>query len=665
MRTAHGILLILILTTTVSVAPGQPPIANSPARVGTVILAGGMPEPELIALSVAAGTAQPDADFVLDSTRAETIIKPFLDRLKPATVIPVGSFPKNHDASRRWGISDPVARPIEADPVAFAWSLFPKAERVVVSPRIPSGELLQAACLAGSLKAPLFVLREGDDPVKGLKELLATRGTKEVLAVGAAVTACQKLEGLKITELADATAVAKAHRKELTRSGKIDILVLTNPIDPQSLHSLAPWVAVKRRGALLLTGPDGKDARLVVAAAMNDRDTSQADAMIVVANAAAIPQTKRENPAKGKDEQIDVEPWVPEGDELISLTTGRLFHADRALVPLMLARQKILDRTPGPPKILIASNPGDGLPLLETFSRNTGRELENAGWKVIGRYGKTNLTAKELRELLPEQDAFLWEGHYRTLIDHFEFLKWTEPLRPSVMFLQSCLALNPDEAALLFDRGAAAVVGTPNRTYSGSGGALTLGFFDSIAYDGRSTGGAMRHAKNFLVCYQELKEKRLGEAAKLGGANQRAAWTFTIWGDPTLKMPKPTPPANALPSLKCEMVKNTIAMSLPEKKYPSTEVPPYKAEMWPGGRLAGLITTDIEDKWLSPLAFAEIAMPNGPADHVPHLSSKVPGKNWVFRWDARRQVGYLLVIPREKDEGKVEFRVKWELPPAS
>ncbi|MCE9562452.1 MAG: hypothetical protein K8U57_10405 [Planctomycetes bacterium] len=668
MRFAYGLLLILFTGVVVSLAPAQPTAVGQPAppaRGGNVILAGAMPEQDLIALSVAVAAAQPDADFVLDSNRADVIIKPFLDRLKPASVTPVGTFPKDHNATKRWGIADPVLKPVEADPVAFAWSLFPKAERVVVAPRFPTNDLLQAACLAGTLKTPLFVLREGNDPTAGLKELLSTRGVKDVLAVGSAVPACKKLDGLKITEFADAAAVVLAHHKELMRLGKIDMLVLTNPSDPQKLHSLAPWVAVKRRAALLLTCPDGKDAAMVVAGAMKNTDTARADAMIVVADPVNIPQVKRENPAKGKDEQIDVEPWVPEGEDLISLTSGRLFHADRSLVTLMLARQKLLDRTPGPPKILIASNPGDGLPLLETFSRNTGRELENAGWKVTGRYGKTNLTAKELRDLLPEQDAFLWEGHYRTLIDTYEFPKWTEPLRPSVIFLQSCLALNVDEAALLFDRGAVSVVGTPNRTYSGSGGALTLGFFDSIAYDGRSTGASMRHAKNFLVCYVELKAKRLGEAAKLGGANQRAAWTFTIWGDPTVKLPKPTPAADALPAMKCEMVKTTITLTLPEKKYPSTEVPPYKAEMWPGGRLAGLITTDVEDKWLSPLGFAEVSMPNGPADQVPHLSSKLPGKNWVFRWDARRRVGYLLVIPREKDEKSIEFRVKWEPAAAS
>ncbi|WP_439621047.1 hypothetical protein [Gemmata sp.] len=663
MRVVACLLLLLAIGATVTRTPAQPPAPQPPVppRGGTVVLAGEMPEPDLIALGVAVAAAQPDADFLLDTPRAGAIVKPFLDRLKPAAVIPVGAFPKGHDAAKRWGVADPVLKPTEADPVAFAWSLFPKAERAVVAPRAPTAELLHAASLAGALKVPLFVLREGDDPLRGLKELLAPRGVKSLVAVGAAVSPCKALGGVTVEELADAAAASQAHRRELVRTGKIDLLVLTNPADQQKLHSLAPWAAVKKRAPLLLTAADGKDAGAVVAGALKDRDLSRADAMIVVADQTAVPPVKRENPAKGKDEQIEVDQWIPDGDGLISLTTGRVFHVDRALVPLMFARQRLLERAPGPPKILIASNPGDGLPLLETFSRNTGRELANAGWKVEGRYGKTNLTAKELRDLLPEQDAFLWEGHYRTLIDTFEFPKWTEPLRPSVIFLQSCLALNADEAALLFDRGAAAVVGTPNRTYSGSGGALTLGFFDSLAYDGRTTGASMRHAKNFLVLYAELKAKRLGDAAKLGGANQRAAWTFTIWGDPTARMPKPAPPADAMPALKCTVVKNTIALALPEKKYPSTDVPPFKAEMWPGGRLAGLITTDIEDRWLAPLAFVEVPL-DGPAGQEPHLSSKLPGKNWVFRWDARRRVGYLLVLPREKDEKGVEFRVKWDGP---
>jgi hypothetical protein len=63
---------------------------------------------------------------------------------------------------------------------------------------------------------------------------------------------------------------------------------------------------------------------------------------------------------------------------------------------------------------------------------------------------------------------------------------------------------------------------------------------------------------------------------------------------------------------------------------------------------------------LAPLAFAEVALPGAMAGYTPRLTSKLPGRNWVFRWDARRRVGYLLVVPREKDEMGVEFRVRWE-----
>src|SRR5262249_506745 len=226
---------------------------------------------------------------------------------------------------------------------------------------------------------------------------------------------------------------------------------------------------------------------------------------------------RRDTPGGGRAEKIAGEPWIPEGDEPITLASGRLFHPDRSVVPLVFARQRLLEKHPGPPKVLIASNPGDGLPLLETFSRNTARELSNAGYQVTAKFGQEQVTGPAIRGALPEHDIFLGEGHYRTLIDSFEMSKGTEPLRASLIFLQSCLALNPTEGGLLLDRGAVAVIGSPNRTYSGSGGAFSLAFFNSLAYDGRPVGASMRHAKNFLLCYSELKGKRLGGAAKLSG----------------------------------------------------------------------------------------------------------------------------------------------------
>ena len=125
---------------------------------------------------------------------------------------------------------------------------------------------------------------------------------------------------------------------------------------------------------------------------------------------------------------------------------------------------------------------------------------------------------------------------------------WDEPVVPSFVFLQSCLALTEEKAQPLLRRGAVGVVGSPVRTYSASGGACSLAFFDALLYDGQSLGGGLRQAKNFLLAYAQLKEKRLGKDAKRSGANVRAAWAFTLWGDPTLTLPRPERPAGALPA---------------------------------------------------------------------------------------------------------------------
>src|SRR5262249_13386240 len=125
--------------------------------------------------------------------------------------------------------------------------------------------------------------------------------------------------------------------------------------------------------------------------------------------------------------------------------------------------------------------------------------------------------------LLPEQSIFLCEGHCSTLFRDYHMHEWSEPLQPSLIFLQSCLALTEPRAQPFLERGAIGVIGSSSRTYSGSGGAFALAFFDALAYDRQSIGGALRHAKNFMLAFALLKEKRLEEGSKLSGANVRAA----------------------------------------------------------------------------------------------------------------------------------------------
>jgi hypothetical protein len=307
----------------------------------------------------------------------------------------------------------------------------------------------------------------------------------------------------------------------------------------------------------------------------------------------------------------------------------------------------------------VVSNPGGGLAMLEAFSRNTALELGNRGYLTTARFDE-GVDKGEIRRLLPQQDIFLWEGHYRTMVDQFGLPQWTEPLRPSLVFLQSCLALNEAEAKPLLQRGAIGVIGSSTRTFSGSGGAFTLAFFDGMMYDHQSLGGALRQAKNFLLAYTILKEKRLGENAKLAGANLRSAWAFTLWGDPTIHLPQPEPMASALQAVEHEVKGSSIVVRIPEDSYPLVASEKYQAQMRPDFRLAGLISKEFseDEKHLVPMVFREVHLQSGAANGSPQLTTKLPAKHWVFFWDARRKTGYLLIVPRKADR-EIRFHVAW------
>jgi hypothetical protein len=205
------------------------------------------------------------------------------------------------------------------------------------------------------------------------------------------------------------------------------------------------------------------------------------------------------------------------------------------------------------------------------------------------------------------------------------------------------------------------VVGTSTRTYSGSGGACSLAFFTALLYEGRSVGEALRQAKNFLLLYALLKEKRLGPGARRTGANLRAAWAFTLWGDPTLRLPRPTTPDAALPRVKHRREGGDLVLTVPEQSHERVASGKYRAKVPANARLAGLIRRE-EGGGASPLVpfvFAEVSLPAPRAGQAPRLRSKLPAGNWVSLWDGRRQVVYLLAIPRPRDGRELRFRVSW------
>jgi len=644
-------------------APAAAPVP-APAAPRTIFLLGDLSEESQVAfLANLAASSHPGVPLY-DTPEFSRYLSAFLEAYEPDNVVPVGSFAGGIAGLQlRLGMGTEPPLECKGGMSPALWKmLFPKAERAVVCPAESRRLLLQAACLAGVLRAPLLVTHSDKDDSALLRGRLNSWQIEEVYAVGTA--AIPRLAGkAHVVRLADEEAVVAATVRHLGTHGAIQTLVIANPADGRRgmapMSNLAPWLAITRRALLLLTNDDGDNTPALVNQALKRPRLHGADMALLAADLRAIPVEHRANPLAGKDTQIEMEPLTPVGNNPFSFGTGRLFHADPAVVTLMLARQKLLSEggAATPRKAFVVSNPHGGLPLLEVFSRNTMRELQNCGYEVTSRFGD-EVTRKDVRGLLPQHDIWLWEGHHSTLIKDFEMPEWTEPLPGTLVFLQSCLALTEPKAQPLLQRGAVAVVGSSTRTYSASGGAFSLAFFDALLYDDQSLGGSLRQAKNFLLAYSLLKEKRLGKDAKLGGANLRAAWAFTLWGDPTLHLPSAGATGQA--GVAHEVHGNTIVIKLPHTSYDKVVNRDFRAQMRPNARLAGLIRPDPEaGKRLVPFVFAEVHLPRAPAQQTPRLRSRLPDNHWVFCWDARRRCGYLLVTPRPRDERELRFHVDW------
>jgi hypothetical protein len=509
------------------------------------------------------------------------------------------------------------------------------------------------------------------------QSLAVAAESKEIFAIGDVQRALPQSPHARVIALADEQQVFSYRLQRLRKKGPIETLVVANPADRDegrgAMSILSPWLAVQKRAPLLLTNDAGTNTAALVTRALGHAGVEHADTLILLAGLKAIPVERRPNPVPGKDAEIEMEPLTPAGAEPYSFAVGRLFQSDLGLLSFQIAREELWARGNAPLKAAVVSNPGGSLPLLETFSRNTANELHNGGCELTSLF-RRDVTKEKVQALLPEQDIFLWEGHHSTMTRDYGLPNWPEPLRPSLLFLQSCLALCEADALPLLQRGAVGIVGTSTRTYSASGGACSLAFFNALLYDRQSVGGALRQAKNFLSAYAQLKEKRLGANAKLQGANLRSAWAFSLWGDPTLTMPADagrggSEPPGILPVVHSEVRGKTIVLSDPGLRYDKVSSEPFEARTAPNARLAGLVRKPVdappdgksEDarRALIPLLFAEVSLPKGPAGRVPRLHSRIPSSRWVFTWDSRRRCGYLLVEPRERDRAELHFHIEW------
>jgi hypothetical protein len=663
---ARTLLSLMLIGCAVSCASG----ADKPR---TVYLGGHLGPAELVSYTSTIHAADPDAVILLDSAVGSSYTRAFLAAAGVERIIPVGLFPGGtDDVQSRLKVNTAPPLAWKNNPPPELWrSLFPRADQVVACPCKPRRMLLQAACLAVALRAPLFLLPDDGGSSAELTKWLKEWQTRKLYLVGKSEFSTDDVKGLKTLRLKDEAAVFDACIDTLAAAKPVVTLVVANPEDVSEesggMSGLAPWIAGQKRAPLVFTNEHGDDVEERVHSLVRDKRLGGVENILLVGSLTAIPVKHRPNPlADGKDALIEMEQLTPAGNEPYTFAVGRLFGDCPAVVAMQLARQRLLHEHAGPRSALIASNPGGSLPLLEVFSRNTALELKNGGYKTTSLIGK-DLTGTAFRHEMARHDVILWEGHHSTLIKDYGMPDWDEPLPGSFIVLQSCLALQEAKAQPLLRRGAVGVVGSSTRTFSASGGAMSLAFFDALLYDEQSAGAALRQAKNFLLAYAILKERRLGDDAKRTGANQRAAWSFSLWGDPTLTLPTPAKPEGARSPVRHEVVGDTIVVMVPEKQLDGVHSSKYKVQMPPNARLAGLIRKDADDdnQPLVPFLFVEVHLPDAPEGKVPRLKSKLSWNHQVFCWDERRKRGYLLAEPHNLDEQELRFRVVWEEPVVS
>jgi hypothetical protein len=673
-------LVLLFLPGALGLLPGRdvegrgdsaPAASPAPLTRRSVILAGGLSDEQVLVVSAGLAAAENPPILLLDSMRLRRYVRLFLDAYHADQVVPVGTFAEGPERLQGQ-LGTPVKAPVDwpqGRPDGLWKLLFPRATDVVVCPAEPRAVLLQSACLAGALRAPLYVLHGQGEEATDLRRRLTAWGTRRVYAAGGAAGSCRDLPDVNVVPLADEQAVASAYQERLAKKGPIETLVVLNPNDSErgrpATSTLGPWVALRRRAALVLSDERGNPTAALAAARLNSR-LRQADYLILAADQRAIPMERRPNPLPTAEKETPLEPPYPGPDQPFTYGTGRLFHHDLSVVSLTVAREELLKDVKEPRKVLYAANAGGVLPLLETISRNTANEFRNAGYQTtLLTGGQPN--QQNLHQLLPQNDIFVWEGHHMMIMAGLG-PQGNQPLRPSLIFLQSCVALQEANAMPLLERGAVAVIAPGSYTFSASGGAFCMAYFDAMFYDGKTLGGALREAKNFMLAYAQLKDKRLGQPHPKSGANVRSAWAFTLWGDPTLKLPAPPPPKDHHTPVRTTVKGNSIVVTLPPEKYAKVTPPrgprsgPYEAVIWPNGRLAGLMhkMPRGQTKPLLPMIFAEVHLPQGAGQGEPRLSTRLPGDHWVFLWDERRLTGYLLIRPRTRDREEIRFHVNWE-----
>ena len=228
-----------------------------------IYLAGELSPEDQLTLILALRVGQPHCPLLIDSSKASACLRATIADMKAGVVRPIGGFPMGvKEVEQRLGVPAQAIRTWGRVDKADLWmNMFPKAAKVVLCPAAPRGQLLQAACLAGVLKAPLVVCNGTTKESQRLRQKLRDWETRDLYVVGNTAGIAKGFDDVRLHRLKDESAVQTAYLSRRLAKGKVRTLVITNPADlankQAGMSTFAPWITLEKKGLLLLTNAAG------------------------------------------------------------------------------------------------------------------------------------------------------------------------------------------------------------------------------------------------------------------------------------------------------------------------------------------------------------------------------------------------------------------------
>ncbi len=446
-------------------------------------------------------------------------------------------------------------------------------------------------------------------------------------------------------------------------------VVFTNPADvegrfsPPHLSLLAPLFAISRQASLVLTDGDPEKTERKLEAF--EEEHGSVSHVTLIGDYLTLRMREMLDPDdvhEGVDEPRRFK--VPSLAGVIDLqpaeyATGRLAAEDVHDLSLQIGRIMAPRRALGSKKrpALMLANADEIFVIAELVSMATVKEMRNTGWDVTAYYGD-EIDRDLIFDEMPGKQVIIWTGHPRDLTVDYDIGVVDQMLDSSLVFLQGCYTLDRNDPYVLVQQGAGGIIGTYMAVYSASGSAFAKTVLDAMLYYGADQGEAMVHARNYQLAYVEMKRQR---GHRDWRKTWRAALSFDLWGDPTLRSVQPRREPEK-PPVRLKREGEVLRFLVPAERYSGLAAGRYTLESVAGGQLGAIYTRS--DDWgderrSQPFYFGWVDLPEH--DEPPELESKVPDDEWVTVWAPKRQRLYILVHNRaERAVGRegLVFRLK-------